>query len=173
MTPMSPARYSRRSGAALLETAMFVPALLLLLVGVTELARVAYTYYTLEKMMFTAARFVGTQQGVNFCDSNDTTVLSAKNLAITGTPDASGPALVPNLTADLIDVRPERYDAINQSLNQCDCSVNGCDASAGGLPPDFIVVDLPDGYSVKPVFPQFSITPFLLRPRVRVPYGGT
>lgn len=152
---------------------MFAPILLLLLVGMTELARVYYTYYTLQKIMYTLARYVGTQQGVNFCDDADATVLAAKNFAITGTLDASADPLVRGLTPDLVSVRVERYDATNQTLGQCDCSVTGCDAASGGLPPDFVVVSMPDGYAVKPVFPQLVIEPFLLRPLVRVPYGGT
>jgi hypothetical protein len=55
----------------------------------------------------------------------------------------------------------------------CDCSAIGCDASQGGLPPDFIVVSLTNGYTVRPVFLGFSVDPFPLRPNVRVPYGGT
>jgi hypothetical protein len=169
----APMKRARQHGAALLETAMITPLLLMLLLGMTELARVAYTYYTLQKIMYTLARYVGTQQGVNFCDTGDQTVLSAKNLAITGTPDGSGNPLVPGLSADTVSVRVERYDSASQSLGQCDCSATGCDTAAGGQPPNFIVVDMPDGYSVKPLFIQLVVEPFQLRPRVRVPYGGT
>jgi Flp pilus assembly protein TadG len=166
-------RQRRQSGAALLETAMVTPILLLLLLGMTELARVGYTYYTLQKIMFTLARYVGTQQGVDFCDASDATVQAAKNLAITGTPDGSGTALVRGLSADLINVRVERYSAVNQNLGECDCSATGCDTAQGSLTPDFIVVDMPNGYTVQPVFPQLVVQPFVLRPSVRVPYAGT
>jgi TadE-like protein len=163
----------RRRGGVLLETAMFAPILLMLLIGMTELARVAYTYYTLQKVMYTMARYVGTQQGVNFCDSADPTIAAAKNLAITGSLDASTPAVIPGLSPDLLSVRAERYDTSSGSLGECDCSATGCDSSSGGAAPDFIVVDMPDGYSVRPAFFRFTVEPFLLRPRVRVPYGGT
>ena len=162
-----------QAGAALLETAMITPVLLLLLLGMTELARVGYTYYTLQKIMFTLARYVGTQQGVNFCDAGDPTVLAAKTLAITGTPDGSGTVLVRGLTADSINVRVERYSAVNTDLGTCDCSATGCDTAQGSRAPDFIVVDMPNGYEVQPIFPKLTVAPFVLRPSVRVPYGGT
>ena len=57
----------RRRGAALVEAALIVPIVVALLVGTVELGRVTYTYYMLEKLMYNLARFLGTQQGVNFC----------------------------------------------------------------------------------------------------------
>ena len=40
--------------------------------------------------------------------------------------------------------------------------------------PDYIVVSIPDGYPVRPVIPFFSVIDTIaLRPRVKVPYGGT
>ena len=62
---------NRRKGGALLETVMLMPLLLSLLIGTVELARVFYTYYMLEKVMYDLARYIGTQQGVNFCDPAD------------------------------------------------------------------------------------------------------
>jgi hypothetical protein len=163
----------KRRGSVLIETAMYAPLLLVLLVGMVELARLGFTYYTLQKTMYTLARYVGTQQGVNFCNADDPTVLAAKNLALTGSLDGSAPAIVQGLTAEQVSVQIERYDAAGETLGACDCSPGGCDAGAGGLPPDFVVVDLPNGFQVRPVFFGFSVDPFQLRPRVRVPYGGT
>ena len=37
----------------------------------------------------------------------------------------------------------------------------------------YIVVSIPDGYSIQLVFPFFQVDPIPLRPQVRVPYGGT
>ena len=128
---------------------------------------------TLQKMMYTVARFAGTQQGVNFCDAGDPTVVAAKNLAITGTTDASAPVIVAGLTADVISITAERYDTTGQTLATCDCSATGCDAASGGLPPDFIRVNIPDGFTVRPLFFNLTVQPFPLRPSVRVPYGGT
>jgi TadE-like protein len=163
----------RRSGSALLETAILLPVMLGLLIGTVELARITYTYYMLQKMMYNLARFVGTQQGVNFCDSQDATVQAAVNYAMTGFTDSPDNPIVPGLTPSMFQVRLERYDPVAQQLVACDCSAPGCDAGQGGLPPGFIVVSLVDGYTVRPVFWGFSPNPFALRPSVRVPYGGT
>lgn len=164
---------SRRRGSALIETAMLLPLVFSLLIGTVELARVTYTYYQLEKLMYNLARYVGTQQGVNFCDSQDPAIVAGINYALAGATDSAENPIVPALTPDMVQVRAERYDPIAQQLAACECSASGCDASQGGLPPDYIVVSLPDGYSVRPVFLGFAVDPFPLRPTVRVPYGGT
>lgn len=166
-------RARSQSGSALVESAMFAPILIMLLMGTVEIARVAYTYHSLHKMLYTLARYVGTQQGVNFCDEGDATILAAKNYAVTGTLDGSTDPLVLGMTADRLRIRVERYDAAAENFGECDCSVTGCDTLNGARGPDFIVADIPDGYSVRPVFYGFSIDPFLLRPTIRVPYGGT
>ena len=165
-------KHSARTGGALLEAVMFTPIVLALLIGTVNLARVTYTFYTLKKTMYTVARLVGTQQGVNFCDSQDPSVAAAKNFAISGSSDSSDNPIVPGLTPQMIQIRIERYDPVSQELTVCDCSVTGCDASQGGLPPDFIVVSL-SGFQVQPVFWGFTQDPFSLVPSVRVPYGGT
>lgn len=152
---------------------MFLPILFLLLFGTFELARIAYTYYSLQKIMYSIARNAGTQQGVNFCDNGDPSVTSAKNLAITGTADGSSDAIVANLTPDMVQVRIERYNTTTGTIEECDCSVNGCDTAAGGLPPDYIVVSMPAGYPFAPHIPFIPTDPIPLRPTVRVPYGGT
>lgn len=152
---------------------MFLPVLLLLLVGTIELGKVTITYFALQKMLTTVARYAGTQQGANFCDDQDTVVNTAKRVALTGNPDGEGEPLVANLTVDQIRVRLERYSADTGQVNECACSLEGCDAGAGATSPDFIVVSIPDGYTVRPVFPLFQVDPIPLRPRVRVPFGGT
>jgi hypothetical protein len=167
------ARRRRQNGNAILETAMFVPILILLLMGMTELARLTYTYYTLQKILYTLARYVGTQQAVNFCDASDAAVLSAKSFALTGTTDSTATPVIANLTADMIQVRIERIDSDTQTLGQCECSITGCDTGAGGQSPDFIVVSIPDGYSYRPVIPYLPIDAILFKPRVRLPFGGT
>ena len=162
----------RRRGGALLEAALFIPVILALLLGTVELGRVIYTYYMLQKVMVDLARYVGTQQGVNFCDSGDPTVQSSIDFALTGTSDSSENPIVPGLIPAMIQLRAERYDPTTGQLNVCDCSTTGCDTSQGGLPPDFIVVSL-SGYQVHPLFWGFAVDPFQLSPGVRVPYGGT
>ena len=162
-----------QSGSSLLETALFLPILLLFLVGTIELGKVVITYFALQKSMYSIARYVGTLQGANFCDDADTAINQAKNIVLTGTSSGDGNPLISGLTAGRVQVRIERYVADTGELIQCECSITGCDAGTGGLAPDFVVVSLPDGYQVGPVFPLFQVDPFLLRPRVRVPFGGT
>jgi hypothetical protein len=163
----------RRRGGALLETVLFVPVLLALLIGTVELGRIAYTYYMLEKLMFNLARYIGTQQGVNFCDSEDAIVQAAFDYALTGQTDSADNPIIPGLAPSMFQVRIERYDPVSQQLLVCDCTASGCDAAQGGLPPGFIVVSLANGYPVQPVFWGFQADPFPLRPEVRVPYEGT
>jgi len=65
-----------------------------------EMARVSYPYSTLHKMLYTVARYVGTQSGINYCDNTDTALVAAKQLALRGSPDDGAPALLPNLEAE-------------------------------------------------------------------------
>jgi hypothetical protein len=163
----------RRRGAVLVEAVMFVPILLALLIGTFELARTTYTYYMLQKMMYNLARFLGTEQGVNFCDGQDASVTAAINYALTGSVDSADNPIIPGLTPAMFQISAERFDPNGQQLVACDCSAAGCDASQGGQPPGFIVVSLTDGYLMSPLFWGFTVNPFPLRPTVRVPYGGT
>ena len=163
----------KRKGSMLLEAVMFMPILLALLVGTVELARVTYTSYMLQKIMFNLARYLGTQQGVNFCDPQDAAVQAAINYALTGDPASPDNPVIAGLTPAMFQIRIERYDPNQERMVPCECSAAGCDASQGGLPPGFIVVSLTDGYQVHPVFWGFAVDPFALRPSVRMPYGGT
>lgn len=160
-------------GQSLMETAMFIPVLVLLLVGMAELARVTYVYYTLHKTLYTLARFLGTQQGGNLCDDGDYVVQSAKAYAISGNTDGSAEPTLQGLSADMIQVRLERYDAQSATLGPCECSITGCDSGQGGTAPDFVVVSVPDGYAVRLTLPYLPSDPILFRPSVRVPFGGT
>jgi Flp pilus assembly protein TadG len=155
------------------EAALFTPVLVLLLMGLVELGRVAYTYVALQKILYSLARYLGTQQGVNFCDETDATVTAAKNFALTGTTEATTDAYVANLSADQIQVRIERRNAETGELEACECSSSGCDPNAGGLAPDAIVVSIPGGYPVQLRIPRLLLDPIPLKPQVRLPYGGT
>jgi hypothetical protein len=166
-------RANRRRGNALLESALLIPILLALLIGTAQLAKVTYTYYMLQKTMFNLARYLGTQQGVNFCDTQDATVQAAINYALTGQTDSADNPVIGGLTPSMFRVRIERYDPTSQQVIECDCSATGCDPTQGGLAPGFITVSLTDGYPVRPVFWGFSVNAFALRPSVRVPYAGT
>ncbi|MGI8742964.1 MAG: TadE/TadG family type IV pilus assembly protein [Bryobacteraceae bacterium] len=164
---------NKQRGTAALETALMLPVLILLLMGTLEIGRIAYTYYAVHKVLYGLARVLGTQQGVNFCDDNDPTVAAAKAYVLNGSSDASTAPLIGNLTADQISVRLEQVDPTSGALSECACSVPGCDTANGGVPPDFIVVSIPNGYPVTPHIPLIPMDPIPLRPVVRVPYGGT
>jgi hypothetical protein len=158
----------------MLETALFVPILFTLLVGMVQIGKITYVYYTLRKTLYTAGRFVAAQQGVNFCDEADAAILAAKNFALSGSSsDEATDTVIPTLTADMIAISVERYDAESGVPVACECSVAGCDAASGGGSPDFVVVTIPNGFEVNPRIPFLTVDPILLRPMVRVPYGGT
>jgi hypothetical protein len=164
----------RRRGGSVLEIALFVPILFTLLVGMVQIGKITYVYYTLRKTLYTMGRFVAAQQGVNFCDDADAAVLAAKNFALSGiSSDDSTDPIIPTLTADMISVSVERYDPESGLPVACDCSVTGCDAANGGGSPNFVVVSIPNGFEVDPRIPFLTLNPILLRPMVRVPYGGT
>jgi len=163
----------RESGSAILESALLIPVVLALLIGTAQLGKISYTYYMLQKTMFNLARYLGTQQGVNFCDDQDATVQAAINYALTGQTDSADNPIITGLTPSMFHVRLERYDPVAQQVVECDCSATGCDAAQGGQPPGFIAVSLVNGYPVHPVFWGFSISEFALHPGVRVPYAGT
>lgn len=141
--------------------------------GTLELGRIAYTYYAVHKVLYGLARVLGSGQGINFCDTNDPTVAAAKQFALNGSADASAPPLIADLTADQISVRLEQVDPASGAITECACSAPGCDTQNGGLPPDYIVVSIPNGYPITPHIPLVSMDPIPLRPSVRVPYGGT
>jgi len=162
----------RCRGGVLLETALLLPFMIALLVGTVDLGKLAYTYYMLQKTVYTMARFLGTRQGVNFCDAADPNIQAAIDYALTGSTDSADNPIIPGLTAANFAIRIERYDPASGQLTLCDCSATGCDASQGGLPPDFIVVSLVN-YTVQPAFWGFVAPQFSLQPSVRVPYGGT
>ncbi len=163
-----------QSGAVLLETLLWTPILLLLFMGTVELTRVTYSYYTLKKILYDLARYAGTQSGINFCDQNDAALLSAKAMAITGTPDGAGAPLLPGLEAGQIVIRLERFNVESDVLRECACeaSAYGCDAGQGAPSPDYIVATIPEGYPFNMRLPWVINEPIPLKPQVRVPFGG-
>ena len=162
----------RQRGNMVLETILFMPILLLLIVGMVQFGKITYVYYQLKKTLYTAASYIAAQQGIDFCNTTgDITVQQALNLALTGTTDGTASSQFPTLTTDLIAVTPECVDPATQTIGQCDQS--GCDSSAGALRPDFVVVSIPDGFPVTPRIPYILLDPIPLKPLVRVPFGGT
>lgn len=171
---MTMGSHGRRNGNTIIETAMLIPVMVLLLVGMAQIAKITYIYFTLKKTVYSVASYLSTQQGVNFCDASDPAIAAAINFGLTGTTDNSQPVFVGGLTADMIQVTAQRYDSLALSLGACSCSVTGCDLAAGGTAPDYIVVSIPNGFLVQlriPLVP--AMDPIALKPSVKVPYGGT
>ncbi|MBL8242003.1 MAG: pilus assembly protein [Bryobacterales bacterium] len=162
----------RQRGNTLMESMLFLPILLMLLFGMVELARITWTYFTLQKILYAVGRYAATQPAVNFCDEADPILTDAKNLATRGVGDAAGELQLASLTPDLISVRLERVQTDNAALGDCECSASGCDNAQGGRGPDFVVVSVTDGYSMRTNIPFVPSDTFLLRPVVRVPYGA-
>jgi hypothetical protein len=159
-----------RRGAVIFESAMWVPIMVLLFMGMVELARVTYTYYSLHKLLYTIARMVGGGSGTNFCSASNG-VQDTITFALNGG-NVEGQPIIQALQTDQIEVRIERYDAATGELGVCDCSSTGCDTEAGGRPPDYVVVSLPEGYPMRLAIPGLNLDPIPLRPVVRLPYGG-
>lgn len=162
----------RRRGSTTMETILFLPLLLLLLMGTVELGRLTYTYYSIYKTLYTLARQAGTAQGANFCDGEDAVLQAVRNFVLTGAEDGGGDPLIRELTPDRVQIRIERYNPETGELVECSCGVPGCDTGNGGLAPDYLVVTLPDGYPFQLRIPYLNLSPILLRPQVRVPFGG-
>jgi hypothetical protein len=162
----------RRRGNAIIETAMLMPIILLLLVGMVQLGKITYLYYTLRKTVYSVASYLSTQQGVNFCDPSDPTIAAAISFGLTGTTDNSQPVFVFGLTAAMIQVTAEAVDPVAGTLGPYG---SGCAGSPAfdGTPPDQIVVSIPNGFIIQPRIPFLPIDAIPLKPEVKVPYGGT
>jgi len=165
-------RIRNERGNTAVELAIFLPVLMMLLVGMYQLAQITYTYYTLRKAVYAIATYLSTQQGVNFCNNpSDPAIAAAINFGVTGTADGSQPAVVAGLTAGMIVVTPESYNPAAQTTGAYDTSV-----CTGGdtIPPDYITVSITNGLTIQPAIPFFAaIQPLTLSPAVKVPYGGT
>jgi hypothetical protein len=155
----------------ILEAVMFMPIMFLLIVGMLRIGEITYLYYSLKKALYATAQYLATQQGVDFCADSTGLIAAAKNFGLTGTSDGSADSFLPALTIDQLDVSPECYDPATQTVVTC---VLSCDGSAANIvQPDFIVVSIPDGYTVNPRLPYILNQEIPLKPFVRVPFGGT
>lgn len=153
-----------------IEAALWIPVIVLLLVAMVQVGKITYLYYSLKKSVYSAARYLSVQQGVNFCDlTNDPNVAAALQFAVTGTTDGSAPPLISNLTTDMFTVSAECVDAATGAPGPC--GNPGCPAVSQR--PDYILVTMPTGYLVHPRIPLITLDPIPLRPFVMVPFGGT
>ena len=153
-----------------IEAALWIPVMVLLIVGMVQFGKITYLYYTLKKTVYSAARYLSLQPGTNFCDLGaDANVTAAINFALTNSTDGSGTPLIPNLTPDMLQVTTQCVDPASGVAGPCDTS--GCPAIARR--PDYIMVGIPNGYVVQPRIPMTTLDPILLRPWALVPFGGT
>ena len=154
-----------------LETALWIPVLMLLISGVIQFGKITYIYYTLRKTVYTAASYLAQQQGTNFCDLvDDPNYAAALNFAVTGTADGSGPPLVSGLTTDMLAVTVECVDPANGA--PAVCQNLGCGTDIGAQRPDYIVVNIPAGFHVTPRIPFLTLSAVPLAPSAAVPFGG-
>src|SRR5687768_16658202 len=100
----------RQRGNAMIETALFIPIFVLLLIGTAEVARVTYVYYQVQKALYGIARIAGTRNGAYLCDSSDPEFSTIKNFVLAGNSEG-GEALITGLTPELVQVRMERQEA--------------------------------------------------------------
>jgi hypothetical protein len=154
----------------MMEAALWIPIMTLLIVGMIQVGKITYLYYSLKKSVYTAARYLSLQQGVNFCDlTNDPNVAAAFQLAVTGTTDGSGTPLISNFTIDMLQVTAECVDAVSGVPGPCDTSA--CPTATAR--PDYILVSMPGGFQVQPRIPFITLLPIHLMPSAMVPFGGT
>jgi len=157
-----------RSGSAVLETAMWMPVLFLLIVGVIQFGKLEYLDYVLSKIVYNAARNIATGQNLNFCDPADPATVAAVTAAIND--PATGEPLIPNLTADMLVVSTQCVDSTG-TIGTCD--VSGCQGITGAQRPDFVTVAITGGYNYPIRIPYINLDPISLRPSASAPFGGS
>ena len=159
----------RAKGNAVLETALWLPVLLLLIVGTIRFAKITYLYYSLNKIVYSVARQISVDQGIDFCNSADAAIQGAINAAITD-PSTQLP-LISNLSADMFQVTTTCLDSTG-APTPCDLTNCGV-AIAAPLHPACITVSIPGGYPIEPRIPYILLSAISLAPSVTVPFGGS
>jgi Flp pilus assembly protein TadG len=168
-------RRRSQSGQAAVEFALLAPILMLLLFGVVQLARVYYTYHTLQKALRGGTGFIAHTSNVNYCDDQNQSFLNARNYIVFGNLQGSGTPVVKGLTPDMIQIIPERADSDTATVVQCSCSEDGagCDINSAGRAPDYVVVNLGvTGFAVDVRFPFVTLGSIPLHPSVRMAVTG-
>ncbi len=156
----------------LLESVTLVPILVLLFVGAMEMGKIALTYYQVQKALRGAGRMVGVLRGVDFCNADDPQILAIKDFVVFGPGGDTSEPVVRDLTSDRIIITPERA-ADDGTISDCDCGgTDGCSLADGGRSPDFVRLSIDGGYPFQPRIPFRVLDAILLRPHVRVPFGG-
>ena len=162
-------RRRRQRGNMVIEAALWIPVLVLLMVGMIQFGKITYVYYTLKKIVYSAARYAAVQQGTDFCNSADPNLQAAANFAVTD--QSTGLPIIDALTADMITITTECSDPVSGVLGACDLS--NCGGAAGAQRPDYVIASIPGGYQVTFRIPFLTPVPISLVPSVAVPFGGT
>jgi hypothetical protein len=168
-------KYGSQRGQAAVELAILIPLSLVILAGGVQLARVFYTYHTLQKALRGGAGLLARASNVNYCNPADPAVVSANNFIVYGNLQGSGTEILPGLASFPIQIVPERQNASSANVSECPCGqgdADSCDLSGGGRAPDFVVVNLGTGYPLQLPFAYISLATINLRVSVRMPVTG-
>ena len=147
-----------------------------LLFGAFQLARVFYTYHSLQKALRGGAGLAARSVSVNYCDVSDLTLTDVRNFVVYGNLQGEGVPVVPGLNTDMIQILPERGIPDSTGVTACACTEDSdsCDVSALGRAPDFVVLNFgPDGFPLQVPFAFVNIGTINLRPSVRMPVTGS
>src|SRR5437762_4539963 len=142
-------RKANQRGQAVVELAFQIPLMVALLFAGVQIARVFYVYHTLQKALRGGAGMLARSVNVDYCDSADAALADARNFIVFGNLQGEGTPIVQGLTTDMIQIFPERSASDPVSVTECFCTAEdagSCDTSAGGHPPDYVVVKLVDGF---------------------------
>ncbi len=166
-------------GQAAVELAFQIPLLIALLFGAVQIARVFYTYHTLQKAMRGGAGLLARSINVNYCDSADTALMDARNFMVYGNLQGEGSPIMQGLDAviDQIQIVPERSLAGTTGVVECLCTENdtdSCNTAAGGRAPDFVVVNFgTGGFPLALPFSYVHLGTINLKVSVRMPVTGS
>lgn len=100
------ARKSGQAGTLAIELALLMVPLVMLLFGITEFGRALYQYNTVAKGVRDGVRHLS-----QYAPGDPARIAEAKCLAVFGTLDCNGTALVTGLTTALVTVRDRSTDA--------------------------------------------------------------
>ena len=162
----------RAGGNMIIESALWIPVMVMLVVFTIQFGKITYTYYALRNSLYTTGQYLATQEGVNFCDlAGDPVIQSAINFGVTGTADGSAPSLISNLSTSMLAVNIECIDPANPAVPG-PCSTP-CGQLGPGPHPDYVVVNIPGGFPVTPRMLFLTLSPISLSPVITVPFRGT
>ena len=155
--------------------ALQIPILLLLLFGGVQIGRTFFVYHALQKAIRGGAGLIARSGSVNYCDILDPTLADVRNFIVYGNLQGQGTPVVQGLTADMIQILPERSMTETPGLVACPCmeDTESCNIAEGGRAPDYVVVNLGSGFPMSVPFPFVSLGTLNLKVSVRMPVTGS